>query len=295
MYRTSLKSELRSKNRLKIALLSFHIEILLLSQAMDVGDGQDEVFARRRDRMTSVSGQALWAHTRQHVEERRISLDKRLSKVQSLSRQYTIKHSQSVRRRAKGRAAIPRRTTMASSTCSEAVRQELSLKRMENFQDGRSKAVFDKELEKSSSTQRNGFKKYVDIFDGGMAPGRSSNTKQQLRDDDKERRNEVNLEEKDAETAESRQIERSSIMSMRKTSEGNLEMISESNDSSEGGEEESKQRKCDQHQATDYNSKDKREESNAHKNSSSSEVKKPAKERSVKRVSIVEFTDTLDV
>lgn len=253
---------------------------------MDAGDGQDDVFARRRDRMTSVSGKALWAHTRQHVEERRISFDKQLSKVQSLARQYTIKHSQSVRRRAKERAAVPRRTTMASSTFSEAARQELSLKRMENFQDGRSKAVPDKEQEKSSSTDGNGFKKYVDIFDGGMAPGRSSDTKQQLRDDEKERRNEVNLEEKVAGAAESRRIERSSIMSMRKTSEGNLEMISESNDSSEGGEEEeSKESKCDQPQVMEHTDKDAR----------SSEVKKPAEGRSVKRVSIVEFTDTLDV
>ena len=253
---------------------------------MDAGDGQDDVFARRRDRMTSVSGKALWAHTRQHVEERRISFDKQLSKVQSLARQYTIKHSQSVRRRAKERAAVPRRTTMASSTFSEADRQELSLKRMENFQDGRSKAVVDKELEESSSPLLNRFKKYVDIFDEGMAPGRSSDTKQQLRDDEKERRNEVNLEEKVAGAAESRRIERSSIMSMRKTSEGNLEMISESNDSSEGGEEEeSKESKCDQPQAMEHTDKDAR----------SSEVKKPAEGRSLKRVSIVEFTDTLDV
>lgn len=248
---------------------------------MDAGDGQDDVFARRRDRMTSVSGKALWAHTRQHVEERRISFDKQLSKVQSLARQYTIKHSQSVRRRAKERAAVPRRTTMASS----AARQELSLKRMENFQDGRSKAVIDKEQEKSSSPLSNRFKKSVDIFDEGMAPGRSSDTKQQFRDDEKERRNEVNLEEKDNGAAESRRIERSSILSMRKTSEGNLEMISESNDSSEGGEEESKESKCDQPQAMEHTDKDAR----------SSEVKKPAEGRSVKRVSIVEFTDTLDV
>ena len=252
---------------------------------MDAGDGQDDVFARRRDRMTSVSGKALWAHTRQHVEERRISFDKQLSKVQSLARQYTIKHSQSVRRRAKERAAVPRRTTMASSTFSEAARQELSLKRMENFQDGCSKAVIDKEQEKSSSPPLNRFKKYVDIFDEGMAPGRSSDTKQQFRDDEKERRNEVNLEEKDTGAAESRRIERSSILSMRKTSEGNLEMISESNDSSEGGEEEeSKESKCDQPQAMEHTDKDAR----------SSEVKKPAEGRSVKRVSIVEFTDTLD-
>lgn len=225
--------------------------------------------------MTSVSGKELWAHTRQHVEERRISFDKQLSKVQSLARQYTIKHSQSVRRRAKERAAVPRRTTMASSTFSEAARQELSLKRMENFQDGRSKAVIDKEQEKSSSP----------LLNRCMAPGRSSDTKQQLRDDEKERRNEVNLEEKDTGAAESRRIERSSILSMRKTSEGNLEMISESNDSSEGGEEESKESKCDQPQAMEHTDKDAR----------SSEVKKPAEGRSVKRVSIVEFTDTLDV
>ena len=135
----------------------------------------------------------------------------------------------------------------------------------------------------------------MDIFDEGMAPGRSSDTKQQLRDDDKESRNEVNLEEKDAGAAESRRIERSSILSMRKTSEGNLEMISESNDSSEGGEEESKESKHDQPQAMEHNSKDKRQESSTDKDARSSEVKKPAEGRSVKRVSIVEFTDTLDV
>ena len=83
----------------------------------------------RRKRMASVSGKELWECTRQHVEERKIYFDKRMSQVQSIARRYTIKHSQSMRRRAKEKAAVPRRSTMASSAANEAMKQEFVLKR----------------------------------------------------------------------------------------------------------------------------------------------------------------------
>ena len=109
----------------------------------------------RRKRITSVSGKELWKCTRQHVEERKICFDKRMSQVQNIARRYTIKHSQSMRRRAKEKAAVPRRSTMASSAANEAVKQEFVLKRNGCMQEEGRKELFRQELKEFSEDEGN--------------------------------------------------------------------------------------------------------------------------------------------
>ena len=106
-------------------------DVFNTKQGIDGVDGPNRrnLQTIRRKRMASVSGKELWECTRQHVEERKIYFDKRMSQVQSIARRYTIKHSQSMRRRAKEKAAVPRRSTMASSAANEAMKQEFVLKR----------------------------------------------------------------------------------------------------------------------------------------------------------------------
>ena len=112
-----------------------------IGQAIDGANSRNlQVITRKR--MTSVSGKELWKCTRQHVEERKIYFDKRLSQVQSIARRYTIKHSQSMRRRAKEKAVVPRRSTMASSAANEAMKQEFVLKRNGCMQEECRKELF---------------------------------------------------------------------------------------------------------------------------------------------------------
>ena len=99
------------------------------------GVNRHDLQSIRRKRIASVSGKELWACARQHVEERKISFDERMSQVQNIARRYTIKHSQSMRRRAKEKAAIPRRSTMASSAANEAMKQAFHLKRNGDLQE----------------------------------------------------------------------------------------------------------------------------------------------------------------
>ena len=105
--------------------------------------------------MASVSGEELWECTRQHVEERRIYFDKRMSQVQNIARRYTIKHSQSMRRRAKVKAAVPRRSTMASSAANEAMKQEFVLKRNGCIQEECRKELFRKVEEELTEDEGN--------------------------------------------------------------------------------------------------------------------------------------------
>lgn len=98
-------------------------------------DGENLNYVVRRRRLVSVSGKELWRSTKQRVEERKIDFDKRLSQVEKIARRYTIKHSQSVRRKAKEKAVFARRSTMAASASNEANRQEFITKRNGRFQD----------------------------------------------------------------------------------------------------------------------------------------------------------------
>ena len=117
-----------------------------IEQAIDGAKSRNlQVIPRKR--MASVSGKELWKSTRQHVEERKIYFEKRMSQVQSIARGYTIKHSQSMRRRAKEKAAIPRRSTMASSAANEAIKQEFVFKRNGSMQEGCRKELFRQKVE----------------------------------------------------------------------------------------------------------------------------------------------------
>ena len=103
-------------------------DVFSIEQAIDGANGGNMQVIHRK-RIASVSGKELWRCTRQHVEERKINFDKQMSQVQNIARRYTIKHSQSMRRRAKEKAAVPRRSTMASSAANGAMKQEFGLKR----------------------------------------------------------------------------------------------------------------------------------------------------------------------
>ena len=129
-------------------------DVFNTEQAID-GTIRRNAQAFRRKRVTSVSGKELWKCTRQHVEERKICFDKRMSQVQNIARRYTIKHSQSVRRRAKEKATVPRRSTMASSVANEAMKQEFVLKRNGCMQEEGRKELFRQELKEFSEDEGN--------------------------------------------------------------------------------------------------------------------------------------------
>lgn len=162
--------------------------VITTEQAID-GANRRDLQAIRRKRIASVSGKELWACTRQHVEERKIYFDKRMSQVQNIARRYTIKHSQSLRKRTKEKAAIPRRSTMASSAANEAMRQDFALKRNGCLQEESRKEFFQQEVEELAEEEGSEFTKgeIEDLPDGKYAHrGESSESekKQQLKDDE---------------------------------------------------------------------------------------------------------------
>ena len=112
-------------------------------------DGENVDYVVRRRRLVSISGKELWRSTKQRVEERKMDFDKRLSQVEKIARRYTIKHSQSVRRRAKEKAVVARRSTMAASASNEANRPEFITKRNGRFQDDCRKGLFQEVIEES--------------------------------------------------------------------------------------------------------------------------------------------------
>ena len=152
-------------------------DVFNTEQAID-GTNRHNLQAIRRKRMASVSGKELWECTRQHVEERRIYFDKRMSQVENIARRYTIKHSQSMRRRAKGKAAVPRRSTMASSAANDAMKQEFVLKRNGCIQEESRKGLFRQEVKELTEDEGNEegseFTKgeVEDSVDGKYAQGR---------------------------------------------------------------------------------------------------------------------------
>ena len=112
-------------------------------------DGENVDYVVRRRRLVSISGKELWRSTKQRVEERKMDFDKRLSQVEKIARRYTIKHSQSVRRRAKEKAVVARRSTMAASASNEANRPEFITKRNGRFQDDCRRGLFQEVIEES--------------------------------------------------------------------------------------------------------------------------------------------------
>ena len=129
-------------------------DVFNTEQAID-GTNRRNLQAIRRKRIVSVSGKELWECTRQHVEERRIYFHKRMSQVQNIARRYTIKHSQSMRRRAKEKAAVPRRSTMASSAANEAMKKEFALKRNGCIQEECRTELFRQEVKELTEDEGN--------------------------------------------------------------------------------------------------------------------------------------------
>lgn len=171
-------------------------DVFNTEQAID-GTNRRNLQAIHRKRIASVSGKELWECTRQHVEERRIYFDKRMSQVQNIARRYTIKHSQSMRRRAKEKAAVPRRSTMASSAANEAMKKEFALKRNCCIQEECRTELFRQEVEELTEDEGNEegseFTKgeVEDSVDGKYAlGGEDSDTDKmrQLKDDERTRR-----------------------------------------------------------------------------------------------------------
>lgn len=171
-------------------------DVFNTEQAID-GTNRRNLQAIRRKRIASVSGKELWECTRQHVEERRIYFDKRMSQVQNIARRYTIKHSQSMRRRAKEKAAVPRRSTMASSAANEAMKKEFALKRNGCIQEECRTELFRQEVEELTEDEGNEegseFTKgeVEDSVDGKYALGgedSDSDKMHQLNDDKRTRR-----------------------------------------------------------------------------------------------------------
>lgn len=225
--------------------------------AIDGENRRNQEKVIRRKRLVSVSGKELWKCTRQHVEERKINFDKRMSQVQNIARRYTIKHSQSVRRRAKEKTAIPRRSTMAASAANEAMRQEFAMKRNGCLQEDCRKELFQQEVEELVEDEDNEPEKgYVKDFLDGRSAARGetfeSEMKEQREDDERE------------------SISGSGIASVK-------------------GDEPQAETK-DQQQATSSE-----EGASLLEDNSSHQVKKKDKEKPVKRVSLMEITEILDV
>lgn len=221
--------------------------------SIDGENRRNQEIVIRRKRLVSVSGKELWKCTRQHVEERKIDFDKRMSQVQNIARRYTIKHSQSVRRRAKEKSAIPRRSTMAASAANEAMRQEFAMKRNGCLQEDCMKELFQEEVEELVEDEDTEPEKgYIKDFLDGRSAARGetfeSEMKEQREDDERE----------------------SGIASVK-------------------GDEPQAETK-DQQQATSIE-----EGSSLLEDNSSHQVKKKDKEKPVKRVSLLEITEILDV
>lgn len=276
----------------------FHFTYMMLSFLKQATDGEDQVTFRRRNRMTSVSGQELWRHTKHQMEERKINFDKGMSKVQNIAKRYTIKHSQSLRKRAKERAVvIPRRSTMASSAFSEAKRQQLSLKRSANPQDSCRKMLFEEDVEGSATLRDNGLQRSQDFLDGGNSSGALRENretfeiemKRHVRDDERkgEDGSDVALEAGSrAKAAEGAGLEED------KAGKGEIQAIWQSVENSDG--EEGQDQNKDQLEELRSGGHNEKQESNSTTAVSSQQVKKEG-ERSSKRVSIIELTETMDV
>lgn len=248
-------------------------------------DGDNLYNAVRRKRLVSVSGKELWKFTRQHVEERKINFDKRLSQVEKIARRYTIKHSQSMRRRAKEKAVIARRSTMAASASNEANRQEFIAKRNGRLQDDCRKELFQKVVEESvvdgwSGEAKNDQDEVQDVING-------SSDSRVLTENERASEPEKRQKEKESENGFG-----AGDISQLQTVEKPVDNDAIGNEIQEEGQtkrdEEGAESK-DQQQATSC------EGASSLKDTSSQSASKKGRERSVKKVSIVEYTDCLDV
>ena len=256
-----------------------------------------KITVRRRNRLTSVSGQELWKHTKLHMEERKIDFEKRLCKVQNIARKYSLKHSQSVRRRSKERAAIPRRTTLAASAFSEAKRQELSLKRSGSLEEGYRKFLLEDETDEGLATLPfDNLRKSEDSLDGENAFGGAFGKRREISKISIKEESEGESED-DADLAPAREAAQQGKSKVvrheedpsvsRKPGEGQIQANRQQVDNSE--EKVRLDRNNGQLQSRSPNGDGEKEVD--HK----MEARKKEEERPVKRVSILELTETLDV
>lgn len=261
-----------------------------------------KISTRRRNRLTSVSGQELWKHTKLHMEERKIDFEKQLSKVQNIARKYSLRHSQSVRRRAKEKAAIPRRTTLAASAFSEAKRQELSLKHNGNLEEGYRKFLLEGESNEEAATLPVGnLRKSEDFLDGGDTFGGALIKRREISKISIKEESEGESEDGAGvePTQEAAQREKSKVVRheedpsvSRKPGEGEIQANRQQVDNLE--EKVRLERNNDELQSRSPNSDGAKEVDNK-MDTSSLQAKKKEEERPVKRVSILELTETLDV
>lgn len=220
--------------------------------------------------MTSVSEQELWKYTKQHLEERKVNFEKRMSNVQNLARKYTIKHSQSVRKRAmKKPNAVPRRSTLASSAFSEAKRQqELTLKRSADLEDGCKKSLFLEPETESAIARAN--RKSEDFLRGRNVSetARKSGEMSKITEDDENSSESSACVELNQETKQ----------------EKNSEEVGQHGKGSEKQVDTSESVRGDGEKLLDDKT-----------DTSPQNAKKKDEERPAKRVSILELTDSLDV
>ena len=272
---------------------------MFLSQTTDGELKSPKVSTRRRNRVTSVSGQELWKHTKLHMEERKIDFEKRLSKVQNIARNYSIKHSQSMRRRSKERPVfIPRRTTLAASAFSEAKRQELSLKHNGNLEEGFKKFLEEEFDEEQATLPVHNLRKSEDFFDGGNA-FRAVGKKRVVsetsikEEDEGESENGAGM----APTQEATQQEKSKDVGhenavSRKPGEGGIQANRQPVDNSEERVRLDKDKDQLRSRSPDGDGEKEIDNKMATR---FLQTKKEEEERPVKRVTILELTETLDV
>ena len=133
----------------------------------------------------------LWKHMRQHMRERKIKLEHRMSRVENIARECTIKSAQSLqslsmRKKASKYATPPRRTTVASSEFSEEKRKEFSLKRDGKRKGRESDSVFREELEDSASPLVIRSTRFGDFIDGGSIGEVFKRSSEMIKEEDEE-------------------------------------------------------------------------------------------------------------
>lgn len=132
-------------------------------------DGENQEFRTRRSRLFSVSGDELWKHTKLQMRERKVNLEQRMSMVQNIATQYSIKHSQSMRKRqSKKQPSAPRRTTLASSAASEVKRKDFAPSHYGRLHEILGNSLFREELEELPEPPLDDPASGGDIIDGGI-------------------------------------------------------------------------------------------------------------------------------
>ena len=144
----------------------FFMVLFFFTQSID---GENQEFRTRRSRLFSVSGDELWKHTKLQMRERKVNLEQRMSMVQNIATQYSIKHSQSMRKRqSKKQPSAPRRTTLASSAACEVKRKDFAPSHYGRLHEILGNSLFREELEELPEPPLDDPASGGDIIDGGI-------------------------------------------------------------------------------------------------------------------------------